>query len=1008
MNKQLYLIITFQLFFTLAFAQVPTIKVTGASDSSVTLQSLKIDIKVAGNIATTSMEMTFHNSSQRILEGSLTFPLPQGVTVSGYALDINGKLREAVPVEKEKATQVFESIERRRVDPGLLEKVAGNNFRTRIYPLPADGNRIVKISYDEILQPSSATTLRYSLPLTYTNAIPNFNLSINVVQAAIAPVLEEQPGDIIFKEWYNNYSAAIDKKNFIPSGSLRFAIPKKNNFSETVIQKVGGEYYFMTNTFIDQPAPRKKANATTVGIVWDASISGLNRNIASEIELLEKYFELNKNCKVELATISNVFEKKAVYIIVNGDWSSLKKDLSTITYDGATNLSTINLNAIPCSEYFLFSDGMSTFGNAQFIQNNKPVYTITSSLQSNFGELQLIAKNSGGQFINLTSSNTSEALKSLTEEPFQFISIKKNNSITESYPSMPVAITNGSFSVTGIAASSIETIVLQFGYGNTVTVEKEIQLNYVKQQSAQVNLQKFWAQQKIAELDLQHEKNKDEISLLGKRFSIVTRNTSLMVLETVEDYVRYKIGPPAELKKEYYAILKERRNEEMEEELKAYDIYTSFKDLMEWWKPSASKQSNVKPHPPVSRVEEIRVNRATADGIASPTAPAQAMEVQASPASPNKSMEEEPAIQRKQMTASTIKIEELKDAHIGFTNQALQGKVAGVSITNNNLDEVIVTGYSARKRITEPSIIVADWTPDRPYLLAMDSVAAAEHYTKYLELRKDFISTPTFYFDMAGFFFRIKDKATAVKILSNIAELKIEDHELYVMLGFKLKEAGEYNNALFIFKKVLDWRPHEPQSYRHYALALADAGQWQLAADTLYAGITKKYPEDIIDNYEGIEDVMLMELNNLLIQHKNEINTARYNKKIIAAMPVDIRVVLNWNRNDTDIDLWVTDPKGEKCYYGNSSTTNGALLSEDMTEGYGPEQLMVKKALKGKYRIEIHYYGDDQVKLTGPSTVMAEIFTRYNTGKEVRKIITMQMENEESKDGIFVGEFSFD
>ena len=95
-----------------ANAQIPEIK-NSEKDAPVTLQDLRIDIKVMGNIATTTMQMVFSNKSDRVLEGELVFPLPQGASVSRYALDINGSLREAVPVEKEKGQQVFEAIERR-------------------------------------------------------------------------------------------------------------------------------------------------------------------------------------------------------------------------------------------------------------------------------------------------------------------------------------------------------------------------------------------------------------------------------------------------------------------------------------------------------------------------------------------------------------------------------------------------------------------------------------------------------------------------------------------------------------------------------------------------------------------------------------------------------------------------------------------------------------------------------------------------------------------------------
>ena len=51
-----------------------------------------------GNLATTTATYTFYNSGSRILEGKLTIPLPEGVSVSGYALDINGKLVQNISI----------------------------------------------------------------------------------------------------------------------------------------------------------------------------------------------------------------------------------------------------------------------------------------------------------------------------------------------------------------------------------------------------------------------------------------------------------------------------------------------------------------------------------------------------------------------------------------------------------------------------------------------------------------------------------------------------------------------------------------------------------------------------------------------------------------------------------------------------------------------------------------------------------------------------------------------
>src|SRR6187402_1587132 len=128
-----------------ALAQSPQLTVDGKSNNGVQLQELKINVAIYGNLSRTTWQMTFYNTTGRILEGTLTFPLKDGVNVSRYALDINGKMREAVPVDRGKGTAVFESVERRRVDPGLLEKLAGNSFRTRIYPINPHNTRTVII-----------------------------------------------------------------------------------------------------------------------------------------------------------------------------------------------------------------------------------------------------------------------------------------------------------------------------------------------------------------------------------------------------------------------------------------------------------------------------------------------------------------------------------------------------------------------------------------------------------------------------------------------------------------------------------------------------------------------------------------------------------------------------------------------------------------------------------------------------------------------------------------------
>ena len=107
-------------------------------------------------------------------------------------------------------------------------------------------------------------------------------------------------------------------------------------------------------------------------------------------------------------------------------------------------------------------------------------------------------------------------------------------------------------------------------------------------------------------------------------------------------------------------------------------------------------------------------------------------------------------------------------------------------------------------------------------------------------------------------------------------------------------------------------------------------------------------------------------------------------------MPVDVRIILNWNLMDVDLDLHIIEPTGEECYYAHRSTQAGARFSKDFTEGYGPEQYLIRNAVKGKYQIKTNYFGERELTESGPATVMVEIYTT-RAGKTTKTLKTIQL-----------------
>jgi len=160
------------------------------------------------------------------------------------------------------------------------------------------------------------------------------------------------------------------------------------------------------------------------------------------------------------------------------------------------------------------------------------------------------------------------------------------------------------------------------------------------------------------------------------------------------------------------------------------------------------------------------------------------------------------------------------------------------------------------------------------------------------------------------------------------------------------------------------------------------------------------------DRFEEIELTALEEMNRLIAVAKRS-GTKKFDidERLVKLLDVDIRIVLTWDTDMADMDLWVTEPSGEKAMYSHNRTTIGGLVSRDFTQGYGPEEYMVRRAMRGVYKIEANFYGSGAPTLTGAVTLQAEVFTDFGRPTEKRQAITVRLE--QKKDEVFVGEITF-
>ncbi|MEM7373292.1 MAG: VIT domain-containing protein [Bacteroidota bacterium] len=925
----------------------------------IELSSLSVDVQVVGTLATTTMEMTFFNPHSRVLEGQLYVPLGAGQSVSRFALEIEGQMREGVVVEKDKGRQVFEGIVRKNIDPGLLEWSKGNVFKARIFPIPAEGSKRILIAYEQEL-PYREEGLQYLLPLAFEDKVKQFDLRIEVVKQIQAPIPNENElNNLQFNAWRDSWLAEKHLSDYLPNQQIGLLVPHPANNQRIFVEETGPDASWFYAHIPVETIEREKVKPQRILLLWDMSNSSQRRDFSKEQDILSAYLQWIGQGEVQLVGFHVDTQDLGRFPVVGGKAEALMQEIQSLQYDGGTQLGQLDMRNYTCDEVLLLSDGLSTVGKSEISIGTRPIYVLNSSPEADISYLQYVAEVSGGQFIQLRDLTRDEALQRLRTQAFQFLSAEVvTGTISEMFPSLPQQL-DQSFAIAGKMDSDEAVIQLNFGIGSAVLYREQVSIRKQEHLGGGGKVPRIWAQKKLAELDRRFEQNEAEITRIGKEFSIVTRNTSLIVLDRIEDYVENNIIPPPELRAEYDVLVRQRDDKQRFELMSQLDLVAeAFAQRKAWWEREFEiPEGTFKPDPLKKEALEERMEAAPGD--------------------------------------SDID---------GFADDELGSSFSSFSMDALSLEEEEDKPVKPSPTGSTGAISLKAWNPQTPYLKTISAVPAAVHSSTYFTLKAKHGDSPSFYLDMADFFRQKEDSLEALRILSNIAELELDNHELFRILGHRLLQLGQTEMAIDIFLKVVELREEEPQSYRDLGHAYARNADYQEAIEYLNVVVERKWD----DRFKDVGVIAAHEINAILGQCecRAELDLGFMDDRLFADMPTDLRVVLNWDSDGVDMDLWVTDPRGEKCYFQHKRTAIGGYISDDLTGGYGPEEFWIRNAMPGTYKIEVNYYGSNRLRLSGPTTIQTELILNYGQAKQTRKEITVRLGSE--SEVIEVGEFVFE
>jgi tetratricopeptide (TPR) repeat protein len=942
------------------------LSLTMSDGSGLNFKSYESNTFLDGIFAFTEIKLKFYNPEDRIREGRFRIQLPQGAEIARFAMKIGDKFQEGEVVDKEKATLVYEDFLHRKQDPALLEKDASNEFAARVFPIPANAEKELLISYSMTID---SNLNRFEIPL---KGLPEIeNLKINVMYD-----FEEFSSD--------NEKEKSNSKKTIFSFKKENYTPKENFIFETKLKKdvlVCDEKYFAVKI---NPFPNLQVEKS----ILINPIFLLDTSASAAVN-----FKKNIGKIKEIAIDLNLSEFD-VYSFDN-DLSFVGRDLKaftdieSITPLGGSNLygaiqkllqkeSNKNRNLI------LFSDAVATIGKTDKKDFSKllskrffsRIDIITPSSYTDPEVIKVLkssSKNIGSE-IQLTAT-VKEISNRLRTKFFKIEKISVPNS-KWIYPDKIESIAGG------------ESIVI-FGLMDTNSVFNEINIlgqKFSDFRSVKVDpilLEREILSRRIKRLEqldveeLDEDKQKayqNQIKEISLKHRISSKYTSFLVLETDEDYKTYNI-----------------------ERNTLSDLVTVTLNGLEKIERKNSETTFI-PERQIPKLP-IRINQSKVDDIQDGSSfPAPVEKQDWGPM--NKSMD---------MKKESSSVGTDKDGFL-FSRSDVNRRPKENKFVNTFPTKTLIAEEPSNELILERRKLISQRLKQMP-LLPKETKPLRKASTYNAEMKsfqelmdkaefkkaKIFVQewrqkSPT---DLLGLIAlgeiseKLGDRETAIRAYTSLIDFFPNRADMRRWAAERLLSLNETSIAIDSLEKALALRPDHPTTY----LLLANSYIQVEKYDQSLIILTKAFNINFPERYTAIKEIILdtIELVSTLQKTKDrEFLKIKNKHKLVELTKAELRIFLFWETDTNDVDFHIFDKWNNHVDYQNKIMKSGGELYADITSGYGPEFFRVIEPKEFPYSMEANYYSKGPMGF-GMGAIQIMKFSKEGTLKiETRNFLVME------------------
>jgi Ca-activated chloride channel family protein len=148
-----------------------------------------VTVTIKDQLAVTHVDQVFYNPSDRTIEGTYIFPIPDDAAVSGFTLWVDGQPVKGQVLDATQARQTYEQIVANMRDPALLEYIGRGAVQARIFPIAPQAERRIELEYTQALL-AEGGLVHYVYPLNTEkfSALPLESVSISVDIESSMPI----------------------------------------------------------------------------------------------------------------------------------------------------------------------------------------------------------------------------------------------------------------------------------------------------------------------------------------------------------------------------------------------------------------------------------------------------------------------------------------------------------------------------------------------------------------------------------------------------------------------------------------------------------------------------------------------------------------------------------------------------------------------------------------------------------------------------------------------------